>query len=163
MEGHYQFMMLGFKSVGNFKSDTRSKRDGWAPGNYTCRCINCEINFSGDKRSCICSDCAYMNYSDRRTGKTFRVLLRALLAASEGKSTILITELDYKYLGSFLIPRALGVLQGYGVEYTYTRSGRVLSIVGGGSVKFVVDDHDQILRGYDPSRIFRDYSYGSFI
>lgn len=31
---------------------------GYAPGNYTCKCIDCEERFSGDKRAIRCLECA---------------------------------------------------------------------------------------------------------
>lgn len=31
---------------------------GYAPGNYTCRCLDCGEQFIGDKRAITCLDCA---------------------------------------------------------------------------------------------------------
>jgi hypothetical protein len=31
---------------------------GFAPGNYTCKCVSCKENFTGDKRAVQCEDCA---------------------------------------------------------------------------------------------------------
>ena len=31
---------------------------GFAPGNYTCKCVSCKENFMGDKRAVQCEDCA---------------------------------------------------------------------------------------------------------
>jgi hypothetical protein len=39
--------------------DDRPKRHGWAPGNYIGRCGQCGENYFGDKRSCMCAECAY--------------------------------------------------------------------------------------------------------
>lgn len=39
--------------------DTRPRKRGWAPGNYTAICSNCGKNFIGDKRAIMCSECAY--------------------------------------------------------------------------------------------------------
>ncbi len=39
--------------------DKRPKKYGWAPGNYYCLCYRCKREFIGDKRSCMCADCAY--------------------------------------------------------------------------------------------------------
>lgn len=31
---------------------------GFAPGNYTCKCVSCKENFIGDKRAVQCENCA---------------------------------------------------------------------------------------------------------
>ena len=31
---------------------------GFAPGNYTCKCVSCKENFMGDKRAVQCENCA---------------------------------------------------------------------------------------------------------
>ncbi len=41
-------------------SDKRKQKGGWAPGNYSHKCFNCNNEFNGDKRAIICADCAYM-------------------------------------------------------------------------------------------------------
>ena len=33
-------------------------KGGFAPGNYTCKCVSCKENFMGDKRAVRCEDCA---------------------------------------------------------------------------------------------------------
>jgi hypothetical protein len=43
----------------DFKTDARSKKGGWAPGGYTCKCWKCNGGFFGAKRSNECADCAY--------------------------------------------------------------------------------------------------------
>lgn len=43
----------------NLRSDKRPKKAGWAPGNYTCKCCVCSIEFIGYKRASMCADCAY--------------------------------------------------------------------------------------------------------
>ena len=30
---------------------------GFAPGNYTCKCVSCKENFIGDKRAVQCENC----------------------------------------------------------------------------------------------------------
>lgn len=44
----------------NAKEDKRSRKNGFAPGMYTCKC-SCGVSFYGDKRSIECADCAYDN------------------------------------------------------------------------------------------------------
>jgi len=39
--------------------DRRPKKDGWAEGNYTAKCIDCKVWFVGDKRAVQCAPCAY--------------------------------------------------------------------------------------------------------
>ena len=41
------------------KEDKRPKKGGWAPGNYTNKCVHCGDEFIGDKRAIRCADCAY--------------------------------------------------------------------------------------------------------
>lgn len=41
------------------KHDDRPHKGGWAPGGYTCKCLNCGSPYIGDKRSSSCADCAY--------------------------------------------------------------------------------------------------------
>lgn len=41
------------------KLDSRSAYGPWAPGNYTCTCVECQCQFYGDKRSVVCADCVY--------------------------------------------------------------------------------------------------------
>lgn len=42
------------------KEDSRPKKGGWAPGNYSNICRNgCGEHFIGDKRAFSCADCAY--------------------------------------------------------------------------------------------------------
>lgn len=31
---------------------------GYAPGNYTCKCLDCKVEFTGDKRAIQCLECA---------------------------------------------------------------------------------------------------------
>ena len=49
-----------------FDSDKRPQRGFWAPGYYSCKCMKCGREYTGDKRSKECSDCAY---SDPTTGE----------------------------------------------------------------------------------------------
>lgn len=37
---------------------------GWAPGSYLCRCVHCEKQFFGEKRSTSCATCAYKDRQD---------------------------------------------------------------------------------------------------
>ncbi len=55
-----------FKS---FKTDERPKKHGWAPGNYTCKCSECQVDFVGDKRASMCADCAYSPEIEARQAK----------------------------------------------------------------------------------------------
>lgn len=55
-----------FKS---FKTDERPKKHGWAPGNYTCKCSECQVDFVGDKRASMCADCAYSPKIEERQAK----------------------------------------------------------------------------------------------
>lgn len=48
--------MFDFK---NAKEDGRETRGGWCKGGYTCKCIQCNSSYFGDKRSWECADCAY--------------------------------------------------------------------------------------------------------
>jgi hypothetical protein len=32
--------------------------NGYAPGNYACKCITCNTSFVGDKRALTCLECA---------------------------------------------------------------------------------------------------------
>ena len=51
----------------DYKEDKRPKKNGWAPGLYTCKC-SCGDSFLGDKRSSQCADCAYdkdLNIKDK--------------------------------------------------------------------------------------------------
>ena len=41
------------------KEDMRERRGMWAPGSYWCKCVHCEEEYIGDKRSVCCADCAY--------------------------------------------------------------------------------------------------------
>lgn len=43
----------------NMKEDNRPKKNFWAPGNYTGKCVDCGCWFLGDKRAQQCADCAY--------------------------------------------------------------------------------------------------------
>lgn len=40
-------------------ADNRPKKNGFAPGYYSCTCQCCGERFMGDKRSIECADCAY--------------------------------------------------------------------------------------------------------
>jgi hypothetical protein len=39
--------------------DPREPRRGYARGGYLCHCLECDCNFTGDKRAYRCADCAY--------------------------------------------------------------------------------------------------------
>ena len=39
--------------------DQRPARNGWAPGDYHCKCSHCDKIFGGAKRCWTCADCAY--------------------------------------------------------------------------------------------------------
>lgn len=41
------------------KEDKRPRNGMWAPGSYWCKCVHCEEEYIGDKRSVCCADCAY--------------------------------------------------------------------------------------------------------
>ncbi len=41
------------------KEDKRPQNGMWAPGSYWCKCVHCEEQYIGDKRSVCCADCAY--------------------------------------------------------------------------------------------------------
>lgn len=43
----------------NFKRDERPPYNGWARGDYECKCLGCDKSFIGDKRCLTCADCAY--------------------------------------------------------------------------------------------------------
>lgn len=43
------------------EKDSRPAKGWWAPGEYICKCINCEEYFIGDKRAGHCADCEYDN------------------------------------------------------------------------------------------------------
>ena len=43
----------------NMKLDKRPKKNYWAPGDYTGKCVDCGCWFMGDKRAQQCADCAY--------------------------------------------------------------------------------------------------------
>lgn len=43
--------------------DSRPKRFGWAPGEYTNQCFSCKWHFIGDKRAYMCAECAYSEKS----------------------------------------------------------------------------------------------------
>lgn len=45
----------------NLRIDTRPRLGSWAPGDYTCQCVNCGDQFVGDKRAVVCAECAYNN------------------------------------------------------------------------------------------------------
>lgn len=52
---------------------------GYAPGNYTCRCLTCSKEFEGDKRAIQCLECAEAEECDtcqhcRGTGQPGGVL-----------------------------------------------------------------------------------------
>lgn len=56
--------------------DNRSRRDGWAPGGYHCRCQSCQHIFTGDKRAYQCADCAYLNWApthQHRKGSLYQI------------------------------------------------------------------------------------------
>jgi len=61
--------MEGFGNFKSFKTDERPKKYGWAPGNYTCKCSECECDFVGDKRASMCADCAYSPKIEARNAK----------------------------------------------------------------------------------------------
>jgi hypothetical protein len=42
--------------------DERPQRNGWAAGDYFCRCSVCGAAYSGDKRSFNCAACAYNDW-----------------------------------------------------------------------------------------------------
>jgi rubrerythrin len=39
--------------------DNSPAKNGWAPGDYECRCRECGKQFTGDKRAWQCANCAY--------------------------------------------------------------------------------------------------------
>lgn len=60
----------------SFKTDTRPKKYGWAPGNYTCKCSECGCDFVGDKRASMCADCAYSKKTERIANKRAKAYRR---------------------------------------------------------------------------------------
>lgn len=50
----------GLKAGWILHDDKRPQRGGWAPGGYACHCVKCFCAYSGDKRSTMCADCAYV-------------------------------------------------------------------------------------------------------
>jgi len=61
----------------SFKTDTRPKKHGWAPGNYTCKCSECGCDFVGDKRATMCADCAYSKKIEKIANKKAKVYRRS--------------------------------------------------------------------------------------
>lgn len=100
-----------------------------------------------------------MDYSVRRTGKTFRVILKTLLAASEGESVVFGTNHKGGYLDRFLIPRVLDILTGYGIKFKFINTVRVIRIEGGGSILFQVYPGMSDLRVHktSPRPMFMDF------
>ncbi len=47
--------------------DARPPQDGWAPGNYSNKCMECGVVFVGDKRAVKCADCAYEEKTNAKT------------------------------------------------------------------------------------------------
>jgi hypothetical protein len=71
----------------DFKTDKRSAKAGWAPGDYACKCCVCSIQFNGDKRASMCADCAYktepkINKFKEFTDDELYVLKRAFVESS---------------------------------------------------------------------------------
>lgn len=62
----------------NLKNDDRPHRNGWAPGEYTCICQECDKRFWGDKRAILCADCAYKGWRPTHrhgeTGALYRMI-----------------------------------------------------------------------------------------
>ena len=53
---------------------------GYAPGNYTCKCLFCGKEFVGDKRALSCFDCAKA-HRDRVDGERLAIEQAAVAAA----------------------------------------------------------------------------------
>lgn len=54
----------------------------------------------------------------RRTGKTFRCILQALLKASEGQDTLILCR-SLRYIDDYLRVKIHEILSVYGIEYSY--------------------------------------------
>jgi hypothetical protein len=64
---------------------------GFAPGNYFCKCQNCETEFTGDKRSVQCEPCAINMVHDAyiNCAMELKNLKAALREVKNGNETII--------------------------------------------------------------------------
>jgi hypothetical protein len=64
----------------NSKEEPKYPIGGYAPGNYTCKCINCNKKFIGDKRAVQCEPCAIemMQEEAKERAKNYMSLKGAL-------------------------------------------------------------------------------------
>ena len=69
-------MIENFPVFKSFKTDERPKKYGWAPGNYTCKCCECDCDFIGDKRAVMCADCAYSKKTEKEEKKKAKAKLK---------------------------------------------------------------------------------------
>lgn len=60
---------------------------GYAPGDYVCKCLSCDRQFSGDKRATSCLECAVDYAADKIDGQQSELngLVEAVAARSIGR------------------------------------------------------------------------------
>lgn len=87
--------------------------NGYAPGGYACRCIDCEANFEGDKRAIRCLACAVSTLRaqvERQAAELAKAVeaLKALRALNEaggdpfgepGRPTLALVDAALKEIG----------------------------------------------------------------
>lgn len=56
------------------RMDPRPALNGWAPGDYVCRCRDCGEWFQGAKHAWSCADCAYTKPEKETTATMWAVL-----------------------------------------------------------------------------------------
>jgi hypothetical protein len=52
------------------KEEPKYPIGGYAPGNYSCKCVNCKIEFTGDKRAFQCEPCAIKTTQEKPKQET---------------------------------------------------------------------------------------------
>lgn len=95
--------------------DTRPALHGWAPGDYICRCRECEKEYTGDKRSWTCADCAY-GFEDKKA-KELQSYLRFNL---NSEIKVKLTEKGYRRLVELhneIAIRTRGAIKTVDIEY----------------------------------------------
>lgn len=69
---------------------------GYAPGNYTRKCIDCDKQFDGDKRAIQCLECAAISVKSRAPSPSPApgVVRNALAAKAEASGLLSVEDID---------------------------------------------------------------------
>jgi hypothetical protein len=91
--------------------------------------------------------------TDRRTGKSFRVVTAAILAASKDPGTNHVVIVHSREMGSFLADRGTRMLRAWGMDDASCGPVRI-DLPNGSSVRFVAVDG--MLAGVSPESVHVD-------